>query len=489
MHFRRKSKFLFGGTINTTVNTFYLNRIIGVFEFRRPFYMLRDPGLIKQLAIKDFDHFMDHRTIINPQLDPMFASSLISLNGHSWKEMRSSLSPIFTGSRMRQMFHCVSECGARMARALLKEAETRGPQTYEMKDIFTRFTNDVIASSAFGIEVNSFVDKDNEFYKLGGRVVNFRTFKSTLKFLGYMLAPAIMRVLKITFLDPEAISYFQKVLADNFETRETNNIVRNDLIHLLMQIRKGQSVEGQTADEGKLADAGFATVEESEIGKRTVQRQWTDVELMAQCFVFFLAGFETSSTLLTFAAYELAVNPDVQTKLHEEIMATHADLGGKTLTYEALQKMKYLDMVISEALRKWPPAPLTDRLCVKDYHLKCDDYDFTIEKGNFCWIPVYPLHHDAKYWPNPEKFDPERFSDDNKANINAGAYLPFGVGPRNCIGSRFALMESKAVFYYILLNFSLVVTTETQVPVKIAKGMAGLAAEKGVHLQMKPRKV
>jgi cytochrome P450 family 9 len=210
---------------------------------------------------------------------------------------------------------------------------------------------------------------------------------------------------------------------------------------------------------------------------------------MAQCFVFFLAGFDTSSTLLSFAAYELAVNPEVQQKLFQEIQTTNAELAGGNLTYNAVQKMKYLDMVISEALRKWPPAPITDRCCVKDYTLNYEQYNFTIKKGQFFWIPIYALHRDPKYWKNPEKFEPERFSDENKSTINMGTYLPFGTGPRNCIGSRFALMEAKTVLYYMILNFSFEVTAKTQIPLKLARLPFGIKPEKEIYLVLNPRKV
>lgn len=129
------------------------------------------------------------------------------------------------------------------------------------------------------------------------------------------------------------------------------------------------------------------------------------------------------------------MNPDVQQKLYEEVAETHKNLGGKKLTYEAVQKMKYMDMVISETLRLWPPAPSTDRLCVKDYYHDDGQCKFKVEKGTGLQIPIIGLHHDGKYWDDPKKFNPERFSDENKDNIVPGTYLPFGVGPRNCIVS------------------------------------------------------
>jgi cytochrome P450 family 9 len=211
------------------------------------------------MAIKDFDHFTDHLVFIDGNVDPMFGSSLFSLTGSKWRDMRAALSPVFTGSKMRQMFECVSNCGANMAKSILKETNQKGPQTHAMKDIFTRFTNDVIASSAFGIDVNSFEDKDNEFYKLGLRVADFTSFTTFLKFLGYTTMPWVMKKCNIHLLDNEACMFFQKIIADNFRVRESQNIVRHDLIQLLLQLRKGGTISGGEEPVDNLVE-GFSTV-------------------------------------------------------------------------------------------------------------------------------------------------------------------------------------------------------------------------------------
>lgn len=143
--------------------------------------------------------------------------------------------------------------------------------------------------------------------------------------------------------------------------------------------------------------------------------------------MFFLAGFDTSSTLLSFIAYELSVNTDIQQKLYDEVEETYRSLGGKTLNYDTVQKMKYMDMVVSETLRYWPPLPGVDRDCVKDYDYDDGQCKFKIEKGTFISIPIYGFHFDEKYWDNPKKFDPERFSDKDKDKITAGTYMPFGM--------------------------------------------------------------
>lgn len=190
-----------------------------------------------------------------------------------------------------------------------------------------------------------------------------------------------------------------------------------------MNVKKGNTMTNTTDEQ---ISEGYATVEESSIGSKAVKRVWSDDELVAQCFLFFLAGFDTSSTLLSFLAYELSANPDIQQKLFEEVQETHRRLGGNRLSYDAVQKMKYMDMVISEVLRYWPPAPGTDRVCVKEYYYDDGQCKFTIEKDTLLSIPIVGLHHDEKYWDDPKKFNPERFSDENKDNIVPGTYLPFG---------------------------------------------------------------
>lgn len=190
---------------------------------------------------------------------------------------------------------------------------------------------------------------------------------------------------------------------------------------------------------------------------------------------------------MAFMAHELIANPDIQRKLQAEIDELNKSLGGKKVNYEQIQGMKYMDQVVCEVLRMWPAAPMVDRLCVKDYEFDYDDIKFTMEKDLNFYIPIYGIHHDENYFPNPKKFDPERFSAENRDTIDPDTYLPFGIGPRNCIGSRFALMEIKTIIYYLLLTFDFEVTSKTQIPIKLSSNPTQLQTEKGVWVGFKPR--
>ncbi|XP_037036008.1 cytochrome P450 9e2-like [Bradysia coprophila] len=473
-----------GNSILFMYNAFPNEKINGFFDFLSPVYMIRDPELIKKLAIKEFDHFQDHKSVIGGDVDPMMGSTLISLRGQRWKSMRSTLSPAFTGKKMRLMFELIDECSGQVVDHFLKRnSSEEGTHAVDMKDVFSRFTNDVVATCAFGIKVDSLENKDNEFFRMGKEVMNGSKLKGFFKFFLFRTFPRLAARLNVRFLSDTLTTFFKSLIIDTMVERENKHIFRPDMINILMQVRKGNLTrddqDGQTD-----SNDGFATVEEFS-SKADSKNEWSDDELVAQCLLFFLAGFDTSSTLLSFLANELALNPDVQEKLCREIDETVQCMKDEKLTYELLNSLKYLDQVISECLRRWPPALLTDRVCNKEITFIVDGQTVTMKAGQQFWIPIYGLHMDPKYFPEPKKFDPERYSDENASKIVNGSYIPFGIGPRNCIGSRFALLQIKAVAFHLLKHFTFEVCEKTALPLEMGK--LSLVPEKGIHLEFKKR--
>nr|CAD7202246.1 unnamed protein product [Timema douglasi] len=398
------------------------HRVNGMFQMTLPITVVNDPELLKRIVVKDFDHFVDHYSIIPPEVDPLFAGNLFFLKD---KDVHS----------------------------------------IEMKDLFTRFTNDVIASTAFGVTVDSLKNPNNEFYLAGKGLTNFEGLRSLI-FMGYTLCSGLMKFLRIPFTPLEVSKFIHSLVKDTLRTREREGIVRPDMIHLLMEARKERVSDGVN-------------------GGKTAKLDLTDEDITAQATVFFLAGFDTASTLLCFASYFLALNEDVQDRLQAEIDLVFDD----EVTYETVHSMKYLDMIISESLRLYPPVIAVDRVCEKPFSIPASDDQpaITFNKGDLAWIPIYCLHRDEDYFPDPERFDPERFSEENKKNIKPFTYLPFGLGPRSCIGNRFALMETKVALIHLLARFNLKVTDRTPIPIRLSRKGFNVGPEGGFWMGLTPR--
>lgn len=250
------------------------------------------------------------------------------------------------------------------------------------------------------------------------------------------------------------------------EYREKNNVSRKDFMHLLLQLRNTGKVED---DDWK------ATKSTTAIHSLSVE------QCAAQVFIFYIAGFETTSSTMSYFMYELAQHPDMMTKLQTEIDSTLKKHDGQ-LTYESIQEMKFLECCINETLRKYPSLTFLNRVCTKDYQIP--DSKFKIEKGMGVIISLYGLHHDPNIFPHPESFRPQRFEEGQK-DFNEKYYMPFGDGPRNCIGYRMGKMVSKIGLVLMLKSYNF--TALDNKPLEFDPRPVTLIANGGILLKVSKR--
>ena len=318
-----------------------------------------------------------------------------------------------------------------------------------MLDWFSRMTLEVILSTAFGVDTSIQLGENKELLEKAKALFQIPTILRMIARLP--LGSSIFRLILSRRGNPA--EYLKEVAEDIIKSRRQQGLTgRKDLLHLMMTANEETTVEGVS----KLSDE----------------------EIIAQSIVFLLAGYETSSNTLSFTLYHLAVNPDVQDKLRKEIIEAMESNAKKPL-YDVAQSIEYLDCVIMESQRLCPPVSQVNRECSEDYDLN----GIHIPAGTEILIPIYALHHDPDAWQDPEKFDPERFRGPAKEARHAFQFLPFGAGPRNCIGMRFALMEIKIALVRILTKYKLVQSSETQVPLIIHPG-ATLSAKGGVRVRV-----
>ncbi|KAK6989357.1 dnaJ subfamily B member 13 [Biomphalaria glabrata] len=191
-------------------------------------------------------------------------------------------------------------------------------------------------------------------------------------------------------------------------------------------------------------------------------KKLTRSEIHGQALAFILAGFETVSTVLSFTLFYLAMNPECCQKAQEEV---DDKCGEQFPDYDEVQSLTYIDMCINESMRLAPPGFFNTRICVEDTVI----HGIQIPKDMVVGVPVYAIHHDPEIYPEPEKFDPERFNSENKASRHPMAHLPFGHGPRSCIGMRLALLELKMVLVTILQQLTPVPCSKSVFPIQLSK--------------------
>jgi cytochrome P450 family 9 len=360
---------------------------------------------------------------------------------------------------MKMMFGMVSEC----AQDFINHFESKlqnGKIVVNAREVFARYTIDGISTAALGFKGDCIENEESSLLKIAKSTVEFK-LTSNLKMILARISKKLYIMLGLQFFPKEIYPFFEKVIIDAMKEREARNIFRPDVIQLLIQLKKGQLESQAKEDEKDLANFS-ANIEYNVGSKNQKQINWVKEDFMAQGAIFFIAGFDTTKNLLQMTSYELAKNKNVQQELIEEVDEVLATLNGKPVTYEALHKMKFLDAVISESLRLWPPSPFTNRSCNKDYNLDLGNGEIVkIKSGEDIYIPIMSIHRDPKYFSDPLTFDPHRFGDDKKDSIIAGSYIPFGYGPRVCIGSRFALMEAKLLIFNILSKFTIEVCDKT----------------------------
>lgn len=198
-------------------------------------------------------------------------------------------------------------------------------------------------------------------------------------------------------------------------------------------------------------------------------------------FGLYLAGYETSSSTMTYAMYEFAINEEIQEKARKTVQQA-LDKHGK-LSYDAVADMHYLEQCVNETLRKYPVVSNLQRTALNSYQLP--NTNIVIPKGQPVIIPVHAIHHDADIYPDPECFNPDRFTPEEVAKRHQFSWIPFGEGPRICIGMRFGIVETKLGLAKLLTNYKFTLDrTKTAVPLKINATQFVLSPEEKIYLNI-----
>ena len=411
-----------------------------------PTIWINDLDTIQTVMVKDFSSFVNRFSIVNNDRPPM-DKVLTELRDGDWKRVRTILISAFTASKLKSLVPFIVNAGDDLVQRIL-DAESEG-KTIDMWRTSGKFTMNVILATVFGVEIES-REQEDKLTKAAGALFRVNPLQLfMLKFFPGIYARIASLVGDST---PSKVEYLVKVIKDVLQGRKKNLAqgipCRKDMLQIMLE----------AGDNDKL----------------------TDEEIISQSFIFLLAGYETTANTLAYACYLLATNPDTQQKLINEIDANCPDTN--SIDYECVQGLPYLDMIISETLRMYPPVFFINREIKEEAVID----GIHVSKDYMVAIPVYGIHHNPKIWPKPEQFIPERFTPEEKAKHRPCSFLPFGNGPRNCIGMRLALVEAKIGLVKILQNVELILIKETEIPLKL-RATGSLSPANGIYLGFRKR--
>ena len=429
----------------------------------KPEIITEDLEIIKSIMVKNFDNFIN-RSNVPPLLRKEKVRGLLFSRDEAWRRVRRILTPTFSSKKLKMMSPLIQESCERLKNKMAAVSDTGS--NVDVWEWFGLFTMEVILATAFSRDVSLDGGKENPLIRAAASIFEAgRGPDSNLSF---------ERVMMIVSHFPWSVP-LMRFLARRTRAAQNWDYLHETALKLIEDRRKAMTTTGSTARD--LLQLMLEAHDENTGTKSS--GYLSNEEIVAEVITFILAGYETTSNALSYTAYLLALNPTIQDRIIKEIN-DYYDVNPDCSLYDAAESIEYVTMVLYESMRMYPPAPRTSRECKQTCAITDE---LIIEKGVDIEFPIFFIHRNPKYWPNPDKFDPERFNPNNEQSYPTFAYLPFGEGPRQCIGKRLALLEAKMTLVAILKDLQFKRTTETEVPLDLSVGIT-MCPNNGIKLSI-----
>lgn len=420
---------------------------------RRPMILVANLETIRRICVTESSKFRNRPDFVMGRIVPL-ADGLLALRDDRWKISRQTLSPTFSASKMKWMVALMDEPIGTFVAKLSEFADQRS-----MFDVYHHaqaLTLEVIGRCAFGIDVNCQKDLDDPFFKAVSHLMKHT--RNTMVHLG-LLFPG---------LEDVALFLNKHLMPTGYQVRES-----------MKRLKRVIGRRRRTNSSKPIKDLLQLMLNASSEGDDN--RKLSDEEVIGNAFSFVLAGFETTATAIAFTMYLVAKHPEYQEKLYRHVMEEAPE---KVDYDDVMFGLPFLDQIVNESLRYYPPVPVfTNRECAES----CEIQGQVFPKGSGIMVPVYHIHHNETHWPDPEVFDPSRFAPENKPGIVPQSFMPFGVGQRNCIGMRFALLETKLTIVEAIKKFKFQFCDKTEDPLTLGIPLATLFASNGIYLSVTKR--
>lgn len=369
-------------------------------------------------------------------LIPWLGDGLLLSTGQKWFNKRKILTPAFHFKILEQFVEVFDKQGTVLVQRLREQATRKLVNIYPF---VTLAALDIICETAMGTSINAQTDTDSKYVR-------------AVTELSYLLAGRFMKVWQRS-------DFLFNLSADKKRQDKVIKVL-HDFTTSIIRSRREELLAGKIETDDTVDEEGVGTRKKMAFLDVLLQatidgRPLTDKEIQEEVDTFMFEGHDTTTIAITFTLMLLAKHPEIQEKVYQEVTEIIGkDLNAPT-TYRNLQDMKYLELVIKESLRLYPPVPIIGRKFTEKTEI---DGKVVPEDSNFN-VGIILMHRDPTQFEDPERFDPERFSPERTTELSSPyAYIPFSAGPRNCIGQKFAMLELKSTLSKIIRNYRL---TET----------------------------
>jgi cytochrome P450 len=397
-------------------------------------FLVNKPEYIEHVLLTNHANYRKSE-FLRHMLGPLLGQGLLISEGEFWRRQRRIAAPAFHGRRVADFVATMASC----TDAMLARWQTK-TQPFDVATEMMALTLDIISRTMFSADVSRDVATVRRLMDVA---VGLRV--SMLDLFG--LPQWLPRFQPKTFR--RAIAEFDTLMARLIAARRADVVDHGDLLAMLLAAR------------------------DAETGERMSDKQLRD-----EAITIFAAGHETTANALTWVWYLLAQNPDAEARLHDEVDRV---LGGRTEGFADLAELKWTRMVIDEAMRLYPPAHAISRKAIGEDRIG----GVRIPPGASITISIYMTHRNPNLWTAPERFDPARFAPAAVAQRHRFAYLPFGGGPRICIGNGFAIAEAQVIVAAIAQRYRLRLAPDQVVePI----GLVTLRPKNGVWVTLEPRR-
>ncbi|CAD7091456.1 unnamed protein product [Hermetia illucens] len=380
-------------------------------------------------------------------LEPWLGTGLLTAYGDKWFTRRKIITPSFHFSILDGFVDVMSKQSDILIKHLTSMA-TKGE--VDIYPIVNAFALDVICETSMGVTVNAQSDPNSEYV-------------TSVK--------KMSRAVQERIHHPLGKSDLYNLTSKGQYLKTLTNIL-HDFTDKVIGERRDQLLSNTKIDQGSRMNFLDILLHATAGGKPL-----TNADIREEVDTFMFEGHDTTASGIAFTLYLLSRNADVQEKLYQELENAFGSKDEMGITNKNISGLEYLDMVIKESLRMFPPVPGIGRQLMEDTLIG----GVTVPAGVNLILSIYRMQHDPTNYPDPEKFDPERFSSQSDSK-RTFAYVPFSAGGRNCIGQKFALLDLKTSVAKVIMNFKLLPGPEV-----ILQGDLILKASNGIRIRLEQR--